>query len=90
MFVYSMKAKTEIVNVVKAFVKEIGVPTALILDPEGTQTSKELEKMTKDMYCPLKFLEKRTQWENLAELYIGLLKEAVCKDIKDSDSPLKF
>ena len=36
MFVYLMKVKTEIVNAVKAFAKEIGVPTALILDPEGT------------------------------------------------------
>ena len=26
----------------------------------------------------------------MAELYIGLLKEAVRKDMKDSDSPLKF
>ena len=46
--------------------------------------------MTKDTCCPLKFLERRTPWENLAELYIGLLKEAVCKDMEDSDSPLKF
>ena len=90
MFVYPMKAKTEIVNAVKAFAKQIGVPTALILDPEGTQTSKELAKVTKDMCCPLKFLERATQWGNLAELYIGLLKEAVRKDMKDSDSPLRF
>ena len=90
MFVYPKKAKTEIVNAVKAFGKEIGVPTALILDPEGTQTLRELEKVTTDLCCPLKFLERRTQWANLAELYIGLLKKAVRKDMKDSDSPLKF
>ena len=42
------------------------------------------------MCCPLKNLEKATQWGNLAELYIGLLKEAVCKDMKESDSPLRF
>ena len=89
-YVYPMKLKAEIVNAVKAFVKEIGVPTSLILDPEGTQTSKKLNKVIKDMCCPLKFLERRTQWANLAELYIGLLKEAVCKDMQDSDSPLKF
>ena len=46
--------------------------------------------MTKDMCCPLKFLERATQWGNLAELYIGLLEEAVRKDMKDSDSPLRF
>ena len=73
MFVYSMKLKTEIVNTVKAFAKQIGVPMSLILDPEGTQTSKELNKVMKHMCCSLKFLERRTQWANLAELYIGLL-----------------
>ena len=90
LFVYPMKVKIKMVNLVKAFAKKIGVPTALILDPEGTQTLRELEKVTKDMCFPLKFLERRTQWKNLAELYIGLLKEVVCKNMKDSDSPLKF
>ena len=36
MYVYPMKVKTEIIDAVKAFAKEVGVPTALILDPEGT------------------------------------------------------
>ena len=54
MFVYPMKLKTEIPNAVKAFAKEIGVPTSLICDPEGTQTSRELKKNLKDMCCPLK------------------------------------
>ena len=90
MFVYPMKVKTEIVNEVKAFAEEISVSTSLILDPERTQTLKGLDKVTKDMCCPLKFLERRTQWANLVELYIGLLKEAIRKDMKDFDSPLKF
>ena len=84
-----MKSKTEIINAVKAFAKAIEVPTALILDPEGTQRSKALQKAANDMNLPLKFL-KKTQWANLAELHIGLLKEAVRKDMKDSDSPLRF
>ena len=66
------------------------MPTALILDPAGEQRSKELEKVTKEIACPLKYLKRATQWGNLAELYIGLLKEVVRKDMKDSDSPLKF
>ena len=56
-----MKKKTEIINAAKAFAKEIGVPTALILDPEGTRTSKELNKVAKDMGCPLKYLERVPQ-----------------------------
>ena len=42
------------------------------------------------MDLTLKMLEMLTQWANLAELYIGLMKEEVRKDMKDSDSPLKF
>ena len=90
MYVYPMKVKIEIINAFKAFAKANGVPTALILDPEGTHRSDALQKAANDMHLLLKFLERRTQCANLVELYIGLLKEAVQKDIKDSDSPLKY
>eukprot|EP00957_Ditylum_brightwellii_P060677 4606691-Ditylum_brightwellii.AAC.1 len=35
-------------------------------------------------------LEEGTPWANKVELYIRLLKEAIRKDIKDSNSPLAF
>ena len=88
MYVYPMKVKTEIVNVVKAFAKMIGVTTAPILDPEGTHKSEALKKAANDMNLPSKYLERQIQWDNLAELCIGLLKEVVRKDTKDSGSPL--
>lgn len=56
----------------------------------GEQTSNEMQKLAGDMNLTLRKLERKTQWANLAELYIGLMKEAVQKDMKDSDSPLKF
>lgn len=90
MYVYPMESKSQIPDAVKAFAKEIGVPLSFILDPSGEQKSDKLKKITSEMGCSLKFLERATQWANLAELYIGILKEAVRKDLKDSDSPLKF
>ena len=36
----------------------------------------------------LRLLEQKTQWANRAELYVGLMKEAVRKDIKLTGSPL--
>ena len=90
MYVYPMKSKSEIPLAVKAFAKEIGVPISLILDPDGTQKLHKLDNVTREMGCKLKFLMRRTQWANLAEKYIGLLKEAVRKDMKDTDSPLQF
>ena len=83
-----MKSKSEIPLAVKAFAKEIRVPILLILDPDRTQKSHKLDNVTREMGCKLKFLMRRTQWANLAEKYIGLLKEAVCKDMKDTNSPL--
>ena len=90
MYVVPMKSKTEIVQAVKQFAKEIEVPTALILDPEGTQSSHELKKTASKMNCTLKYIERKTQWANLAELYIGLIKESIRKELKDKESPLVF
>jgi len=36
----------------------------------------------------LKVLEVETQWDNRAELYIGLINEAVRKDMQMTSSPL--
>ena len=78
MYVVPMKSKTEIVQAVKQFAKEIGVPTALILDLEGTQSSHDLKKTANEMNCTLKYIERKTQWANLTELYIGLIKKSIC------------
>jgi hypothetical protein len=77
MYVVPMKSKTEIVQAVKQFAKEIGVPTALILDPEGTQSSHDLQKTASEMNCMLKYIERKTHWAKFAELYIGLIKELI-------------
>ena len=71
MYVYPMKSKTEIVNAVKAFSKAIGVPTALILDPEGTHKSEALKKAANYMNLPWKLLERQTQWENLLSFILA-------------------
>ena len=56
---------------VKAFAKAISVPTALILDPEGTHRSDALRKAANDMNLPLKFLERQTQWANLLSFILA-------------------
>ena len=57
MYVVAMKRKIEIVKEVEQFAKEIGVHTALILDPKGTQRAENLKKKTSDIGYPLKCLE---------------------------------
>jgi hypothetical protein len=74
-FVYMvpMKKESEVLQAVKQFVKAIGAPEAIIWDEIGTT---------------LRVLEENTPLTNMAELYIGLLKETVQKDMKESDCPL--
>ena len=89
-YVVPMKSKSEFPFALKQFAKEIGVPIALISDPSGEQTSSKVKKLAKDMDLTLKILEESTQWANLAELYIGLMKEAIREDLRTSDCPIIF
>ena len=86
--VVPMKSKSEVLQAVKQFAKEIGAPDAIICDAAGEQTSRDLRKFCLDMGTTLRVLEENTPWANKAELYIGLLKEAVRRDISESNSPL--
>ena len=60
MYVVPMKSKTELVQEVKQFAKENGVPTALIFDPERTQSFINLKKTASEMNCILKYIERKT------------------------------
>ena len=48
--------------------------------------SQEVRKFCNDIGTTLRALEEGTPWSNKAELYIGLLKEAVHKDMCESNS----
>ena len=72
-----MESSKEIPKALKEFSKEIDVPVALIFDKTGEKMSSKIKKLAGNMDLTLKMLERMTQWENLAELYIGLMKEAV-------------
>ena len=52
--------------------------------------SSEVKKFCSDIGTTLRALEEGTPWSNKAELYIGLIKEAVRKDMRKSNSPLCF
>ena len=56
----------------------------------GEKTSIKLRKLCSNIGTMLGFLEEGTLWENKADLYIGLIKEAVGKYMKDYNCPLVF
>ena len=57
-------------------------------DPHPSQKSPEVKYFLNKIGTTLRLLEQNTQWANCAELYVGLVKEAVRKDMRSSGSPL--
>ena len=58
------------------------------MDKSGEQTSNAVKHFGQQVGLTLRVLEESTQWENRAELYIGLLKESIRKDLRVSNCPL--
>ena len=89
-YVVPMKKKSEVLLAIKQFAKEIGAPDSFVADMSGEQMSSEVKKFCDDIGTTLRSLEEGTPWSNKAELYIGLIKEAVRKDMHKSNSALCF
>ena len=89
-YVVPMKSKQNIPQALKQFAKAVGAPEAIICDFSGEQNSEEVRKFLSDIGTTLRALEEGTPWSNKAELYIGLLKEGVRKDMREANCPLVF
>ena len=85
-----MKRKSEVLPTIKQFAKEVGAPDSFVADLSGEQMSSEVKKFCNDIDTTLRALEESTSWSYKAELYIGLIEEAVRKDMHKSNSPLCF
>ena len=71
----------------------LDVPTKLIFDPIGVGEHKsgKVRQFAKECSMALHLIEESTQWADLTEKYIGILKSAVVlKDLRDSFSPIKL
>ena len=88
MKVYGMTSTSQIPQAQRLFCKEVGVPNAFVCDPHAAQKSKEVRAFCHKIGSTLRVLEERTQHANRAELYIGLIKEGIRKDMRASNSPL--
>ena len=69
-YIVPMRRKSEILQVMKQFAKEIGAPTSIIADMASEQMSQEVRKFCNDIGTTLQALEEGTPWSNKAELYI--------------------
>ena len=88
--VVQMTTESQVLQAVNKFSKEIGAPDAIISNLSKAQNSSYTKKSCNDIGTTMCTIEENTLWSNKAELYIGIIKEAVRKDMKDSNSPLSF
>ena len=88
MAIYPMKKQSDYFLALKQFAKDVGAPDVLVCDPHLAQTKQEVQEFCTRIGTTLKVLEAEAQWANRAELYIGLIKEAVRKDMRMTSLPL--
>ncbi|KAL7538844.1 hypothetical protein ACHAXR_009411 [Thalassiosira sp. AJA248-18] len=88
--VYGMSSVSQFPDALRLFVKEVGAPNAFVVDPHRAQTSKDVRSFCHKIGSTLRVLEESTQHANRAELYIGLLKESIRNDLRQSHSPLRL
>ena len=88
--VYDMKPMNEFPQAQLLFVKEVGAPKALFVDPHRAHISKEMRSFSHKIGTALRVLEESTQNANRAELYIRLLKDSIHKYLGDRNAPIKL
>ena len=89
-YVVLIKRKSEVLAALKQFAKEVGAPDAVVSDMAKEQVTQDVCNFCNKNGTMLRALEEGTPWSNKAELYIKLMKEAACKDMKKSNCPLRF
>ena len=85
-----MRSEREFPDTLKLFCKEVGAPKAVVVDPHQSQKSKVVKQLLNKVRTTLRVLEESTQHAERAELYIGLLKKAVGRDLRESNSPMRL
>ena len=88
--VYPMQSQKEFETALHWFCKQVGVPDKLVADSHKSQTSNKVKRFCDQVGTTLRALERHTPWANRAELYIGILKEAVRKDLRLSNAPMRL
>ena len=89
-YIVPMTKESDVLQAVKQFVKTIGAPDAIICDAARAQKSDKVRQFCSDDGTTLRILEENTPFANKAELYVGIIKEAVRKDMKEAGSSLVF
>ena len=85
-----MQSQKELQTALHWFCKQVCVPVSLVVDGHLSQASPTVRQLCDQVDTTLQVLETGNPWENRAELYIGLLKEAVRRDTRQSNLPMSL
>jgi len=85
-----MESRKDIHLALKQFFKDRGVPHVLVCYRIAEQIGGKTRASCNQSGCTVKALEKNTPWSNRAELYIGLVKKEILRELKRSDAPMKL
>ena len=88
--VYGIRSKAQSHQALRLFTKEVGVPNYSILYPSGEKISVVVCAFCHKIGTTQCILEEHTQHADRAELYIGILKEAVHKYSRETHDPMKL
>ena len=83
-----MKSQKEFQTALHWFCKKVGVPVSIVVDGHLSQASPTVRRFFDQFGTTLRVLGTGNTWENRAEIYIGLLKEAVRCDMRQSNSTM--
>ena len=87
-YIVPMKRRKDLHHALKQMFKHVGVPPELICDGAKEQVKGEARKLINKVNSDIKELEAESPWSNRAELFIGIVKAAIKKDLKDSNCPM--
>ena len=86
--IYPMRSQTWFNDALHWFCKETGVPHTLIMDGHAAESNLSTSRLCQKVGTTINILEVGTHWANRAELYIGLFKASVIKELIKSDAPM--
>ena len=89
-YIVPMKRKSEVLSAIKQFAKAVGDPDTIVSDMAKEQVSQDVRNFCNTIGTTLQALEEGTPWSNKAKLYIKLMKEAIHKDMREANCPLRF
>ena len=90
LYVVPMSHKSDTLSAIKDLQCKLGHPKLCCRHGWGTDVPRSEDVFCNEIVTSLCALEEGTLWSNCGELYIGLMKEAVRKDMREAGSPLCF